>query len=71
MINADNGPENSGRRTQWLKRLTDAERHGKRSSRFWWTGMSQNLSRDRRHACAVLFNLISGLLHTFLTILLG
>ncbi|MCU7881281.1 MAG: hypothetical protein KZQ66_12865 [Candidatus Thiodiazotropha sp. (ex Lucinoma aequizonata)] len=23
MINADNGPENSGRRTQWLKRLTE------------------------------------------------
>ena len=23
MINADNGPENSGRRTQWLKRLVE------------------------------------------------
>ncbi|MCU7881706.1 MAG: hypothetical protein KZQ60_15110 [Candidatus Thiodiazotropha sp. (ex Lucinoma aequizonata)] len=23
MINADNGPESSGRRTQWLKRLTE------------------------------------------------
>lgn len=29
LINADNGPENSGRRTQWLKRLTElADTHG-------------------------------------------
>lgn len=29
VINADNGPENSGRRTQWLKRLTEiADAHG-------------------------------------------
>lgn len=28
VINADNGPENSGRRTQWLKRLTEfSDRH--------------------------------------------